>query len=85
MTGQGSDFGPLAVILAEFSADVIDTLHVLAEIELSRRDRLLHGSMVVERETRSPAQGEIAGTMKRSRTTKTLDVCAVARDDAILK
>lgn len=85
MTGQGSDFGPLAVILAEFSADVIEALHVLAEIELSRRDRLVHSLMAVERETRSPAQGEIAGTIKLSKATKMLDVSAVARDDAVLK
>ncbi len=68
----------------EFPPEVMETLDVLVEIELSRRSRLLHGASPVERETRSPAQAEVTGTMPRSKAMKSLDGSEATRDDAVL-
>ena len=81
---RGSDFGPLASVVSEFPADVIETLHVLVEIELSRRSRLVRGGSLVEREARSPAHAEVTGTMKGSKAMKSLDASDATRDDAVL-
>lgn len=61
------------------------TLQVLAEIELSRRHRLSHSSIDIERVTKSPARDEVLGTIKRLKATKRVDVFAATRDDAVLK
>jgi hypothetical protein len=63
----------------------METLIVLAEIELSRRERWAQGSNLVERETRSPAQVQITGTSKRMEARKILDAIAVPRNDPMLK
>lgn len=81
---QGSDFGPPATGISEFPPDVIETLEVLVEIELSRQCRLLRGASPVEREVRSPAQAEVTGTMQRSKAMKSLDASEATRDDAVL-
>ncbi len=70
--------------MSEFPFDVIETLHVLMEIELSRRSRLLHVAPPVEREISSPAQAEVTGTMKRPKAMKSLDASEATRDDAVL-
>lgn len=87
MTGprRGPEFGPAPDIFAGIPADVMDTLIVLAEIELSRRERRAQDSILVERETRSPAQIKIAGTSKRTKARKILDATAVPRNDPMLK
>jgi len=71
-------------VISEFAPEVIETLHVLVEIELSRRSRLLHRASPVEREIRSPAQEKIAGTIRRSKAMKSLDGPEATRDDAVL-
>jgi len=81
---RGSDFGPLATVMSEFPPEVIETLQVLVEIELSRQNRLLHGASPVEREISSPAQAKVTGTMNRSKARKSLDASEATRDDAVL-
>lgn len=63
----------------------METLLVLAEIELSRRERAVQGSTLVEREIRSPAQIKIRGTSKRTKAKKILDAVAVRSNDPVLK
>lgn len=85
MPRRGPEFGPAPDIFAGIPPDVMETIIVLAEIELSRRERWAQGSIVVERETRSPAQIKITGTSKRMKARKILDAIAVPRNDPMLK
>lgn len=87
MTGprRGPEFGPGADVLFGIPADVMETLMVLVEIELGRRERLHQGSVVVERDTRSPAQMRIAGTIQRPKAKKILDAVTMPRNDPVLK
>lgn len=55
----------VAIALSPLPREVMETLEVLVEIELARRARLSHASSPVERETRSPAQAEVTGTIRR--------------------
>ena len=59
-------------MFSDIPEDVMETLLILVEIELSRRERAAPGSVPVEREMRSPAQIKITGTMKRARRRKCL-------------
>ncbi len=58
---------------------------ICCQIELSRRNRLLHGATLVGREIRSPAQGKITGTIKPAKAMKSLDASEATSDDAVLR
>jgi hypothetical protein len=65
--------------------DVMETLMVLIDIELGRRERLQQSPRVVERETSSPAQAKITETNRGPQAKKMLDALAMPRNDPVLK
>lgn len=84
-TRRGPDFGPPPDIFSGIPPDVMETLLVLAEIELARRERMVRVAALGERENRSPAQNTIAGTSKRPKTRKILDAVPTGRNDPVLQ
>lgn len=82
---SGPEFGPAADFFSGIPPDVMETLMVLVEIELRRRDRLHERAVLVERENRSPAQNKITGTNRGPKATKILDARAMSRNHPVLK